>query len=130
MPKNVKSWIKFALSMPVVLAALYLGSVIYNGERTVPRGVETIQDFYRRYGNPPAVESFSINSRGYYRVTGEIAAPLAFPNGNPVYIFDASGRLVDWTGEVGADADFRARWDDSTAQNMTVAYFLERFPPN
>lgn len=116
--------------MPAVLAALYVGSVIYNGERVIPRGVETIQDFYRRYGNPPAVESFVINNRGYYRVIGEIAAPLAFPKGNPIYIFDATGRLIDWTGEVNADADFRARWDDSGAESMAIAYFLEQFPPN
>lgn len=130
MKKNVKSWIKFLLSMPVVLALLYFGSVLYNGERVIPRGVETIQDFYRRYGNPPAVESFFINARSYYRVIGEIPAPLAFPRGNPIYIFDATGRLVDWTGEINADADFRARWDDSMSQNMAVAHFLERFPPN
>ncbi len=128
MLQTVKSSIKFLVSMPVVLALLYVGSVVYNHERVIPRGVETIQDFYARYGNPPAVESFFINSRVYYRVIGEIAAPLAFPRGNPVYVFDATGRLVDWTAESDGDPDFRARWSDSPAQNMAVSYFLERFP--
>lgn len=130
MLKKAKSWIKFLLSMPAVLALLYFGSLLYNGERVIPRGVETIQDFYRRYGNPLAVENFFINGRGYYRVIGEIPAPLAFPKGNPIYIFDGSGRLVDWTGESKADADFRARWDESRSEDMALAYFLERFPPN
>lgn len=130
MRSSAKNVLKWLLSTPIVVGFVICLSVIYHNDRVVPRGVETIQDFYRRYGNPPAVESFSINARSYYRVIGEIAAPLAFPKGNPQYIFDGTGRLVDWTAAVDADPDFQARWDDRNDQRMVVAYFLERFPPN
>ncbi len=130
MADSAKSSLKWLLSTPFVVAALYVTSVFYNQERVVPRGVQTIQDFYSRYGNPPQVETFSINGRTFYRVIGEIPAPLAFPRGNPQYIFDATGRLVDWTAAAMGDPDFLARWSDNSHQEMVVSYFLEKFPPN
>lgn len=130
MVSNAKTLAKWLVSTPFVVALIYVTSVLYNNERVVPRGVVTIQDFYMRYGNPPHVDSFSINGRTFYRVIGEIPAPLAFPKGSPQYIFDASGRLVDWTGAAKGDPDFQARWSDTPQQEMLVSYFLERFPPN
>jgi hypothetical protein len=127
---NAKTLAKWLISTPFVVALIYVTSVLYNNERVVPRGVVTIQDFYARYGNPPHVDSFAINGRTFYRVIGEIPAPLAFPKGSPQYIFDGSGRLVDWTSAAQGDPDFQARWSDNAQQEMVVSYFLERFPPN
>jgi hypothetical protein len=128
--RKVKGYLKLLLSVPVVVTLLYLGSVLYNHERVVPRGVETVQDFYVRYGNPPRVDGLFVGGRKFYRVIGEIPAPLGFPKGNPVYIFDSTGRLIDWTGESLNDPDFASRWAGVESQSMSVAYFLERFPPN
>ena len=111
-----------------MMIVLYFGSVLYNHERVVPRGVETVQDFFGRYGNPPKVETLSDSGRTFYRITGEIPAPLGFPKGNPIYIFDATGRLFDWTGESQADQEFQSRWSGAQAQNLSVPYFLEKFP--
>lgn len=130
MRTHAKKTLQWLISTPFVVLLVIGVSVLYQNERVVPRGVETIQDFYQRYGTPPLVHSFSINGRTYYRITGEIAAPLAFPKGNPQYVFDFSGRLVDWTGAVEADPDFKARWDEHNRQKVIVGYFLERFPPN
>jgi hypothetical protein len=127
-PRTHLKWL-FSIQL-IVVSVLYSVSVLYNNARSNPHGVETIQDFYARYGNPPQVETFTINGRTYYRVIGEIAAPLALPNGAPQYIFNASGRLVDWTPAVKNDPDFVARWSDNTAKEMVVSHFLEQFPPN
>lgn len=128
--RKVKGYLKVLLSVPFVVGILYFGSVLYNHERVVPRGVVTVQDFYQRYGNPPRVESLYVTGRPYYRIIGEIPAPLGFPKGNPIYIFDSTGQLVDWTGESLADPDFDQRWNNSRPQAMDVSYFLEKFPPN
>ena len=128
--RKAKSYLKVLLSVPVVIGLLYFGSVLYNHERVVPRGIETVQDFYLRYGNPPRVDSVFANGRQFYRIIGEIPAPLGFPKGNPVYIFDATGRLVDWAGESRNAPEFNDRWRDVTSQRMDVAYFLEKFPAN
>ncbi len=128
--RRVKSHLKILLSVPFVVCLLYFGSLLYNHVRVVPRGVETVQDFYRRYGNPPRVDTMFIEGRKYYRVTGEIPAPLSFPKGDPVYIFDDTGRLVDWTGESLNDPSFSAKWDGVPSEGMSISYFLETFPPN
>ena len=128
--RRLKGHLKILLSIPVVLALLYVGSLGYNFLRVAPRGVETVQDFYRRYGNPPRIDTLFLQGRTYYRVTGEIPAPLSFPKGNPMYVFDDSGRLVDWTGESRGDPGFLNRWSNDLAQRMSIAYFLEKFPPN
>lgn len=119
---------KLLVSLSVLVAALYVGSVLYNHERVIPRGVDTVQEFCLRYGNPPRVDYLTIGDRHYYRIIADIPAPLGFPQGNPVYIFDVSGRLIDWTGESMADPSFRSRWDSVESQPMEVSYFLERFP--
>ncbi len=129
MRQSLKSALRWILSTPLVVAAVIGVSMLYQNEHSTPRGVETIQDYYRRYGEPHTVRFFAINGRTFYRVVGEIAAPLAFPRGNPQYIFDDTGRLVDWSSAVDGDPDFRARWDDSLSRAMIVSYFLERFPP-
>lgn len=129
MRPSARSALRWILSTPIVIAIVVGLSVVYQAERSTPRGVETVQDYYRRYGDPHAVVIFTMNGRSFYRIVGEIAAPLAFPQGNPQYIFDDTGRLVDWTAAVDGDADFRARWDNASARSMLVSYFLERFPP-
>ena len=128
--RKVKGYLKLALSVPVVVVVLYVGSLAYNHIRVVPRGVETVQDFYRRYGNPPRVDALYADGRTYYRITGEIPAPLSFPKGNPMYVFDDTGRIVDWTGESGGDPNFLQRWVAPRATQVGVSYFLEKFPPN
>ncbi len=128
--RKVKSYLKILLSVPFVICVLYFGSLLYNHVRVIPRGVETVQDFYRRYGNPPRVDSLFVQGRKYYRITGEIPAPLGFPKGPPIYIFDSTGRLLDWTGESLNDLAFASKWDGIASENMSVAYFLEKFPPN
>jgi hypothetical protein len=128
--RTARPYLKVLLSVPLVAGVLYFGSVIYNGERVVPKGVETVQDFYRRYGNPPRVDTLQSSGRQYFRITGEIPAPLGFPKGNPIYIFDNTGRLIDWTAESMNDPKFAARWEGIATERMTLEYFLDRFPPN
>jgi len=128
--RKFTNYLKVLLSVPAVVILLYTGSVLYNHVRVIPRGVETVQDFYRRYGNPPAVDSIFADGRKYYRITGDIPAPLGFPKGNPIYVFDDTGRLIDWTGESLADPEFVRKWGNVTNEKMSVAYFLEKFPPN
>jgi hypothetical protein len=128
--RKIKSYLKVLLSVPFVVAVLYFGSVLYNSERVVPKGVETVQDFYQRYGNPPRVESLLTAGQRYYRIIGEIPAPLGFPKSAPIYIFDNTGRLIEWTGGLQMDPDFTNRWKSASAERMTVSDFLDKFPPN
>ncbi len=119
---------KILFFLPVLLVALWVGSIFYHSERVVPRGVVTLQDYYQRYGDPTAASTFRESGFAYYRVIGEISAPLAFPDGPPHYIFDYLGRLYDWTPEYRRDSEFQKRWAASGERTVTIAELLERFP--
>jgi hypothetical protein len=66
--------------------------------------------------------------RRFYRIEGLVAPPPGLPRPQPAYVFDATGRLIDWTGESRSDANFSALWNES--QPLPLARFLARFPPN
>ncbi len=121
---------KILILLPVLLVALWVASIFYHSERVVPRNVVTIQDFYSRYGNPPKVSTLRKTGVAYYRIVGEISAPLAFPDGPPQYIFDYLGRLDDWTPEYNKDVEFQKKWQSSDERDVSIPEFLTRFPKN
>jgi hypothetical protein len=119
---------KIVFFLPVLLVALWVGSIFYHSERVVPRDVVTLRDYYERYGNPTNASTFRLSGVVYYRLTGEIAAPLAFPDGPPQYIFDYLGRLDDWSPEYRTDPEFQQKWSASGERTVTIPELLDRFP--
>ncbi|MGC1481919.1 MAG: hypothetical protein WA771_15575 [Chthoniobacterales bacterium] len=119
---------KVLIFVPVLLVALWVASIFYHSERVVPREVHTVKDFYRRYGDPPRAATFRKTGVAYYRLIGEISAPLAFPAGPPHYIFDYMGRLTDWTPEINKDVAFQEKWTTSNEQRVTITELVSRFP--
>lgn len=51
-----------------------------------------------------------VDGRDYLLLFGPVPPMLRFPSGVPVYVFDAAGRLVDWTPDEGDDEAFNRRW--------------------
>lgn len=86
------------------------------------------KDYYNRYGDPMNASTFRRTGVSYYRIVGEIAAPLAFPSGPPQYIFDYLGRLNDWTPEYNKDAEFQKKWESADEREMSIPELLTRFP--
>lgn len=125
----IKKGLQILVSVPGILVLVWLGSIVYHNWRVEPRGVVTITDFYVRYGDPPIVEKFLIQFQTYYKIIGEIPAPLAFPKGPPHYVFDSRGYLVDWTPEIDLDPEFASQWRGEDHRKLVTAEFLERFPP-
>lgn len=119
---------KIVILIPVLLVSLWVASIFYHSERVIPRNVITVQDFYRRYGDPLKASTFQKTGASYYRVVGEISAPLAFPAGPPHYIFDYLGRLDAWTPEYNKDAEFQKKWHSTDERDVSIPDFLTRFP--
>ena len=46
----------------------------------------------------------------YLAVHGPMPPIAALASGNPIYVFDRSGALVDWTPDAGDDEDFHRDW--------------------
>ncbi len=119
---------KLLFVLPVLLIALWVGSIFYHSERVIPRDVVTLQDYYRRYGDPTNASTFRQRGVVYYRIIGEISAPLAFPDGPPQYVFDYLGRLDDWTPEYRKDPEFQKKWTASDERVVSIPELLQRFP--
>ena len=61
---------------------------------------------------PPSEHQREINIGGqkFLVLFGTIQIWPRFPSGAPVYIFDGTRKLVDWTPDIGDDEAFKARW--------------------
>jgi hypothetical protein len=72
--------------------------------------------------SPSRVQKLSQNEKSYLAVTGRPTTSMfTLPSGPPVYIFDDTGMLVDWSGDIGDDSNFVRRWPGlSTATTITV----------
>jgi hypothetical protein len=46
----------------------------------------------------------------FYLTYGPVRAPLALVSGPPVYVFDGSGKLLDYAQDSGEDATFARAW--------------------
>jgi hypothetical protein len=60
--------------------------------------------------SPEKSKEFVSNGNKYLAVFGQLPTFPRFPSGCPVYIFDATRQLVDWTSDEGDDPGFNDRW--------------------
>ncbi|MBI5684283.1 MAG: hypothetical protein HZC54_04325 [Verrucomicrobia bacterium] len=88
--------------------------------------VQTIQDFLQQMPPPTRVRRFSHSNATYYDVWGQLGGMLRFPSGPPSYIFDLTGRLVDWTYDRGEARDYEQKWGHfKDAQFVSVQEMLQ-----
>jgi hypothetical protein len=69
----------------------------------------TIAELEAKLGTPLHLQAHPHYGVTYTLTYGEIRT-IYFPSGPPAYLFDGSGRLVDWTPDVGDGAAFRQTW--------------------
>lgn len=63
-----------------------------------------------KHPHPEDRRVFAVEGREYLALFGPVRAFPRFPSGPPVYVFDRSGTLVDWTPDAGDDEGFKSRW--------------------
>ena len=77
----------------------------------------------------PSIEGiYSRQSGGttYLQVEGTLPSWLLLPSAPPMYSFDTTGKLVDWTSDYGDDPAFRRRWPlGVTRRRLTPSEALE-----
>lgn len=106
---------KLLLGLPVLLAA-YVAICLFDRSTTNPgRKGQSIDGFLQSKRTPQKIERAEKENQQYLVVTGRMT-PLWFitiPSGAPCYVFDANGRLIDWTADEGDDPRFHERWPSS-----------------
>jgi hypothetical protein len=93
----------------VLLVVTWLTAEWLLKRRTVPpRTVNDLASFLQWRESPRRIEVFERVGNEYLIATGPGGAAL--PSGPSGYVFDRSGRLVDWSSDMGDDWRFRDKW--------------------
>lgn len=100
---------------------LWLGCEVFHSVTSNPGDARTYGAYRAKMPTPKFAERWERDGTNYIAVYGPIRAKLALPSGLPVYVFDATGNMVDWTLDSGDDGKFQKAWSRIKDTRMTVA---------
>lgn len=109
---NLSSKWKKALVIAGIVSVL-IGVWIHHLHRwceSVQPGGSTLAEVLAKLPDPVAGRAFTQDGHQYLALLGPVQTYPKFPSGPPVYIFDSTGQLIDWTADEGDDEAFRSRW--------------------
>lgn len=111
------------------LIALLVSDIRWNYVNS-PRGNFTNVTEYLAWGRPPMrVMRIEKEGSAFYVAYGPVDDTwLRFPSGPPGYVFDASGKLIDWSSDTGDDAGFQLEWRDRPHEEVSIEH-LRRIGP-
>jgi hypothetical protein len=83
-----------------------------------PPEVQTINSFVSYFGQPERVEQI-----GNDHIVATLSVPswhlmLNLPSDMPQYVFDRSGKLIDWSVDPGDDPRFQDRWPKARRSSL------------
>ena len=98
---------------PIVIVALLIGGCVAferidRSRNTPPATVQTFDDYMKWQTKHRDVQEWQSNGQSFVLMSGPNAGVL--PSGSTVYVFDSSGRMVDWTLDGGDDSRFQKKW--------------------
>ncbi len=127
---NVRTQWRSYIAIVLVLLILLIGWVsleTWNYRRITPDEIgQNLKEFLTSM--PPIEGIYSRQSGGitYLEVVGTFPPFPLVVSGPPIYIFDTTGSLVDWTREFGEDRPFERRWPlGATRRRLTPSEALE-----
>src|SRR5690348_2492427 len=86
----------------LVLVAAWVASERVMYRRTVPPAEVTNIDAFLKWR--PATEEFAVLSSDDEHLMATSGGAGFLPSGSSAYVFDRSGRLVDWSPDIGDDS--------------------------
>jgi hypothetical protein len=109
----IKKFIGIAIIFCALVAA-WIWTENRNAELLYPpSGATNILTFLEVRTNYVHLGRFTNGGDAYFEVVGEMSRSL-LASGPPIYIFDGSGALVDWSGNSGDDTSFVFKWASSS----------------
>ncbi|MCP5521006.1 MAG: hypothetical protein H7A46_05615 [Verrucomicrobiales bacterium] len=100
--------------------AFWIGCEVFHRVTSNPEPATTYREYRATLPTPQWVRQVETNGQTCYLAAGPTRAPLAFPSGPPVYVFDVSGALVDWSLDEGEDVKFQGTWSKLPGSRITV----------
>ena len=128
--RNTKALFIVALVLAVVLAAWHVVELGY-GRAISPDGIQTIGDYFDRFGEPRSVRMVRSKGRSYYELTQAKNAPIDFliPTPPAAYVFDEEGKFVTWCKAPGDDPNHRKEWQLKGANRVPIWKLKRQFWP-
>lgn len=119
------------------LIATALGLVLVGGWvvllkrwwQSVQPGGATLPAVLAVHPQPEGRRVFDIEGSEYLALFGPVQPFPRFPSGPPVYVFDRSGALVDWTPDEGDDEEFKRRWPGFSSGRLIPQDELRNWMP-
>ncbi len=108
MPKRTLLRLVAALAGLLVLLAGLTAVRLHQYGKLTPPG-DTFSEYLATMPEPRDYRLVSVNGQEYLVVRGT-ARVWSFPSGDPIYLFDKTGTLADWTHDGGDAEAFHARW--------------------
>jgi hypothetical protein len=98
---------------PILIVALLIGGCVAferidRSRNTPPATVQMFDDYMKWQTKHRHVSEWRSDGEWYVLMSGPHAGVL--PSGSTVYVFNSSGRMVDWTLDGGDDSRFQERW--------------------
>ncbi|MDR2430541.1 MAG: hypothetical protein LBD14_06635 [Puniceicoccales bacterium] len=99
-----------------ILVMALLAAFFYEENRRVeaarlPEGGADLIIFLEARPNASGIRKFVRNKKVHIEVFGEVVfSLLSVASGPPAYVFDETGKLVEWTADRGSDAVFKKKW--------------------
>ena len=69
-----------------------------------------LKEFLKSMPPSEGIYSWQSGASTYLEVVGTLPPWPFVVSGPPIYIFDTTGKLVDWTAQSGEDSAFERRW--------------------
>ena len=101
------------VALILFLIVYWIASEVFYAHGKSPVGIATVSDFHRIYGRPTFVRRYQRDGQVFYHLFGRdphFPWLLAFPSSPPAYVFDSSGRFVEWSPDPGDDTHYQQKW--------------------
>jgi hypothetical protein len=88
-----------------------------------------VADHFRHFGEPSSIVQLKRDGAIYYELSGRMYSfpVLVFPSSPPVYIYDESGKFVEWCSDPGDQIEFRERWLRIDARPIVISSFRHKY---
>jgi hypothetical protein len=123
--------ILIAVILISLLPLYWIGSEWWYARSIRPTGISTLADFYARFGQPSSIRETQRDGATYYHLSGHWPSlPVwicATPSSPPAYVFDHSGRFVEWCSDPGDSTSYWERWPEKGSHVVSTNDFAHQY---
>ena len=128
--KAIMNIFRLIFYLMVAVVAVWVGSELNYALRINPNGkFSTLQEYLGRHPDATRIYRTEKNGNQFIIAHGKIDAILAFPSSPPAYVFDSSGKLVDWARDPGDNPRFQDTWRSDKRETITGEEAERAFQP-